>query len=112
MLHDVFQCLGRVDLIRASLSCRRFRNLASTLDTLQYFANIVIEPSVRGQRFGSREHGWQLPTKSGTVLWTEVGPNREPGFFKLVNCIPYGVRVSDSSPICGSGGSGPNIPVL
>lgn len=84
-MRDVFAFLRRDDLITASFAQRCFRNLVQTkalAEVRRHFAHLVIEPYVAGQRFGTRNHAWTIPSKPGTVLWCEMGHDREPGRYK------------------------------
>lgn len=88
-LSEAFAFLSRLDLAKASMACRRYRNLSSTFDTLRHIANLVIEPVACGRRFGTRDHPeWDAPTKSSVVLWYELGPDRAPGAFWEFQNVP------------------------
>lgn len=88
-LRGAFDFLSRLDLAKAAMLCRRFRNLSSTYKTLLYIVNLVVEPVARGCRFGSPDHSeWHAPSKSCVVLWYELGPNRSPGDYWRFQTVP------------------------
>ncbi|KAH7699177.1 hypothetical protein AAVH_33719, partial [Aphelenchoides avenae] len=88
VLRGAFEFLSRLDLAKAAMLCRRYRNLSSAYDTLLHFANFVVEPVARGRRFGSRDHPTWPASSTPVVLWYELGPERTPGAYWRFQTVP------------------------
>lgn len=93
VLSEIFASLSRIDLAKAAMACRRYRDASSESETLCHLANLVIEPVGRGRRFGSRHHSdWPVASKASVVLWYELGPEHAPGAYKFFQTVPNAVQ--------------------